>query len=100
MCGPKCLVRISNRYLHFSEIKNGNVLKNAISLRIRPSYSDDSFGYTLSQFLALSAHGSECHIEHVGELLISNSRIKRLLLTFIYCLSKYGNRLHNVYLTV
>ena len=33
-----------------------------------------------SQFLALSAHGPECHIEHVGGLLISNSRIKRLLL--------------------
>ena len=34
---------------------------------IRPSYSDDSFGYTLplpSQFIALSAHGPECHIEH------------------------------------
>ena len=42
-------------------------MKNALNLRIRPSYSDDSFGYTLSlpsQFLALSAHGPECHIEH------------------------------------
>ena len=60
--------------------------KNTFSLRIRPSYSDDSFGYTLSlpsQFLALSAHGPECHIEYVGELLISNSCIKRLLLASI-----------------
>ena len=42
-------------------------MKNALNLRIRPSYSDDSFGHTLplpSQFLALSAHGPECHIEH------------------------------------
>ena len=68
------------------EVKNAKVLKNALSLRIRPSYSDDSFGYTLSlpsQFLALSAHGPEYHIEHVGGLLISNSRIKLLLLASI-----------------
>ena len=36
-----------------------------------------------SQFLALSAHGPECHVEHVGGLLISNSRIQRLLLASI-----------------
>ena len=60
--------------------------KNALSLRIRPSYIDGSFGYALSlpsQFLALSAHGPECHIEHVGGLLISNSRIQLLLLASI-----------------
>ena len=69
----------------FVEIKNANVLKNGLSLRIRPSYSDDTFGYTLSfpsQFLALSAHG-ECNKEHVCGLLIINSCIKRLLLASI-----------------
>ena len=42
----------------FVEVKNAKVLKNSLSLRIHLSYSDDSFGYTLSlpsQFLALSA---------------------------------------------
>ena len=42
------------------------VLKIALSLSIRPSYRDDSFGYALSllsQFLALSGHGPEYHIE-------------------------------------
>ena len=70
----------------FVEVKNAKVLKNALSLRICLSYIDDSFSYTLSlpsQFLALSAHGPECHIEHVGGLLISNSRIQRLLLASI-----------------
>ena len=70
----------------FVEVKNAKVLKNALSLRIRLSHSDDSFGYTLSlpsQFLALSAHGPECRIEHVGGLLISNSRIQQLLLASV-----------------
>ena len=42
-------------------------MEKGLNLRIRPSYSDDSFGDTLplpSQFLALSAHSPKCHIEH------------------------------------
>ena len=56
-----------------------------ISLRIRPSYSDDTFGFALtlpSQLLALAAHG-ECPIEHVCGLLISNSCTKRIFLASI-----------------
>ena len=51
------------------------------SLRIRLSYSDNTFGYTLSsplilsQLLAFPAHGERTE-EHVGGLLISNSCIK------------------------
>ena len=85
MCGHKYLVR-QNLHNLFVEVKNAKVLKNALSLRIRLSYSGDSFGYALSlpsKFLALSAHGTECYIEHVGGLLISNSRTQRLLLASI-----------------
>ena len=64
---------------------NGEFVKNGLSLRIRPSYSDDMFGYTLSlpcQFLELPAHG-EWNIEHVCGLLIINSCIRLLLLASI-----------------
>ena len=66
---------------------NGEVVKNGLSLRIRPSYSDDTFGYVLSlpsQFLALPAHG-ECNITP-DKLLDSAQR------QFLYYWNQFVNR--------